>query len=59
MKELQNDKKTGEIKNFALPEQVISREDFLRYVREAEEGPFMTVEEAMLNFEEWINEREG
>ncbi len=58
MKTIHTNEQLSKIRNWALPNQKISHEEFLKAIKEAEEGPFMTVEEAMLDFEKWMKSRE-
>lgn len=44
-------------KNLATPGKPMSEEDFACLIKEAEEGPFFTVEESKEKFEKWRLER--
>lgn len=44
--------------NWAIPEQTITREEFVSAIEEAEKGPFYTVQESMQHFEQWLKSRE-
>ena len=41
-------------RNWAIPDQVVSLEEIQTAIRSAEKGPFMTVQEAMNDFEQWL-----
>jgi hypothetical protein len=41
-------------RNWALPDQIISMEEIHTAIKSAETGPFMTVQEAMIDFEQWL-----
>jgi hypothetical protein len=43
--------------NWAIPDQVVSREEIQTAIKSAEKGPFMTVQEAMIDFEQWLKFR--
>jgi hypothetical protein len=43
--------------NWALPNQTVTHEEFMESIKEAEKGPFYTVQESMQHFEEWLNSR--
>jgi hypothetical protein len=45
-------------KNLTLPDQVVSMEEIQTAIRRAEKGPFMTVQEAMNDFEQWLKSRQ-
>jgi hypothetical protein len=40
--------------NWAIPDQVVSLEEIQTAIKSAEKGPFMTVQEAMNDFEQWL-----
>ncbi|WP_395076022.1 hypothetical protein [Flavobacterium sp.] len=42
-------------KNLATPGKPMSQEAFLGLIKEAEKGPFYTLEESKKHFEEWRN----
>jgi len=44
--------------NWALPGQKISHEALMASIQEAEKGPFLTLEEAIQDFETWLKLRE-
>lgn len=44
--------------NWALPNQKVSHDEFTDAIKEAEKGPFYTVQESMTHFEEWLNSKE-
>lgn len=41
-------------RNWAIPDQVVSLEEIQTAIKSAEDGPFMTVQEAMNDFEQWL-----
>jgi hypothetical protein len=41
-------------RNWAIPDQVVSLEEIQIAINSAEKGPFMTVQKAMNNFEQWL-----
>ena len=41
-------------RNWAIPDQVVSLEEVQTAIKSAEKGPFMTVQEAMNDFEQWL-----
>jgi hypothetical protein len=43
--------------NWALPNQTVTQAEFSEAIKEAEEGPFYTVQESMLHFEKWLSSR--
>lgn len=45
-------------KNWAIPGQVVSLEEIQAAIKSAEKGKFMTVQEAMNDFEQWLKLRE-
>ena len=45
-------------KNLQVPGEPISTSEFLKLIRKAEKGPFYTVQESMLHFEQWLKTRE-
>jgi hypothetical protein len=45
-------------RNWAIPEQVVSLEEIQTAIKSAEQGPFMKVQEAMNDFEQWLKSRE-
>jgi predicted transcriptional regulator len=51
------DKKLEE-RNWAIPDQVVSLEEIQAAIKSAETGPFMKVQEAMNDFEQWLKSRE-
>gem|GEM_PF-1097125 len=53
-------KNTGKKKiNWAIPGQTVTQEEFVQAIREAEKGPFYTIQESMNHFEQWLNSREN
>jgi hypothetical protein len=40
-------------KNLAIPGKPMSQEEFAALIKEAEKGPFFTLEESKKHFEEW------
>ena len=45
-------------RNWAIPDQVVSLEQIQTAIKSAEKGPFMRVQEAMSDFEQWLISRE-
>jgi hypothetical protein len=45
-------------KNWILPDNDLTREDIIKGIRQAEEGPFQSVQESMEHFELWLKESE-
>jgi hypothetical protein len=45
-------------RNYAIPEQVVSLEEIQTAIKNAEKGPFINVQEAMNDFEQWLKTRE-
>ncbi|MEI6889612.1 MAG: hypothetical protein ACOYM0_10995 [Bacteroidales bacterium] len=45
--------KTQKKINWALPDQSVSLEEFRNSIKEAEKGPFLTIDEFEEQFEEW------
>lgn len=45
-------------KNWAIPGQVASLEEVQAAIKSAENGAFMTVQESMNDFEQWLKSRE-
>jgi len=45
-------------RNWAIPDQVVSLEEIQTAIKSAEKGPFMKVQEAMNDFEQWLKLRE-
>ena len=41
-------------RNWAIPDQVVSLEEIQSAIKSAEKGPFLTVQEAMNDFEQWL-----
>ena len=41
-------------RNWAIPDQVVSLEEIQTAIKNDEDGPFMTVQEAMNDFEQWL-----
>jgi hypothetical protein len=52
-KALKDDREPNE-RNWAIPAQVVSLEEIQTAIKRAEDGPFMTVQEAMNDFEQWL-----
>lgn len=52
------DKEPNE-RNWAIPDQVVSLEEIQTAIKSAEKGPFMRVQDAMNDFEQWLKSREG
>jgi hypothetical protein len=44
-------------KEWTLPGNSLSQNEFLDGIQKAEEGPFSTVQESMENFEQWLKSR--
>ena len=45
--------------NLAIPGQTVSKEELVQSIREAEKGPFYTIQESMNHFDQWLNSREN
>jgi len=45
-------------RNWAIPDQVVSLEEIQTAIKSAEKGPFMKVQEALNDFEQWLKSRE-
>jgi hypothetical protein len=45
-------------RNWVIPDQVVSLEEIQSAIKSAENGPFMNVQEAMNDFEQWLKSRE-
>ena len=45
-------------RNWAIPDQEVSLEEIQTAIKSAENGPFMKVQEAMNDFEQWLKSRE-
>jgi predicted transcriptional regulator len=58
MKQFKTDDQKKDIKNWILPGNSLSQDEFLSGIKQAEEGPFFTVQESMENFEQWLKSRE-
>jgi predicted transcriptional regulator len=58
MKQFKIDDQKKDIKNWILPENSLSQDELLAGIKQAEEGPFFTVQESMENFEQWLKSRE-
>ena len=54
---LKYDKEPKE-RNWAIPDQVVSLEEIQTAIKSAETGPFMKVQEAVNDFEQWLKSRE-
>jgi hypothetical protein len=54
---LKADKEPKE-RNWAIPDQSVSLEEIQTAIKSAENGPFMKVQEAMNDFEQWLKSRE-
>ena len=50
--------KDSKERNWAIPDQVVSLEEVQTAIKTAEKGPFMNVQEAMSDFEQWLKSRE-
>jgi hypothetical protein len=44
--------------NWAIPGQTVTHDEFLSAIKQAEIGPFYTVQESMQHFEQWLKSRE-
>ena len=55
-KAVKADKEPNE-RNWAIPDQVVSLEEVQTAIKSAEKGPFMTVQEAMNDFEQWLKSK--
>jgi predicted transcriptional regulator len=58
MKQFKIDDQKKDINNWILPGNSLSQDEFLSGIKQAEEGPFFTVQESMENFEQWLKSRE-
>jgi hypothetical protein len=58
MKQFKTDDQKKDIKNWILPGNSLSQDEFLSGIKQAEEGPFFNVQESMENFEQWLQSRE-
>ena len=45
-------------RNWVIPDQVVSLEEIQTAIKSAEKEPFMKVQEAMNDFEQWLKSRE-
>lgn len=54
---LKADKKP-KVRNWAIPDQEVSLEEIQSAIKSAEKGPFMKVQEAMNDFEQWLRSKE-
>jgi hypothetical protein len=52
------DKEPNE-RNWTIPDQVVSLEEIQTAIKSAEKGPFMRVQDAMNDFEQWLKSRKG
>ena len=57
MKNVKTKVKSRDPKNWILPENTFSQDEFLAGIRKAENGPFYTIQESMEHFEQWIKSR--
>ena len=58
MKEIKITGQKKKPKSWVLPGQSLSQDEFIDGIKEAEEGPFHTVQESKENFELWLKSRE-
>ena len=58
MKDVKIKNEQKDPKTWILPENTISQDEFIAGIREAEKGPFYTVQESMEHFEQWMKSRE-
>ena len=58
MKEIKTEDQKKDFNNWILPGNPLSQGEFLSGIKQAEEGPFFTVQESMENFERWLKSRE-
>ena len=58
MNELKIEDQKERPKNWTLPDNSLSLNEFLSGIVKAEEGSFYTVQESMENFEQWLKSRE-
>jgi predicted transcriptional regulator len=49
--------KTKKKINWALPDQSVSHDEFRAGIKEAEKGPFITIDEFEQHFEEWKHKK--
>jgi hypothetical protein len=54
MNEIKIEDQKKDFKNWTLPCNSLSQDEFLAGILIAEEGPFCTVQESMENFERWL-----
>ena len=52
------DDKEPKERNWVIPDQVFSLEEIQSAIKGAEKGPFMKVQEAMNDFEQWLKSKE-
>ncbi|MDP2338097.1 MAG: hypothetical protein Q8N05_16965 [Bacteroidota bacterium] len=58
MNEIKIEDQKKDFKNWTLPGNSLSQDEFRTGIQKAEEGPFYTVQESMENFELWLKSRE-
>ena len=58
MKEVKTTVSKKRPKSWLLTKQSLSQDEFFSGIKEAEEGPFHTVQESKENFELWLKSRE-
>ena len=46
-------------RNLAIPSEPMSESEFIRMIKDAEKGPFMTGEELKIKMQSWIKKAEG
>ncbi len=58
MKNLRIKEKKKDPQSWVTPGNSLSQEEFLNGIKEAETGPYHSVQESMANFDQWIKSRE-
>jgi predicted transcriptional regulator len=58
MKVIKTKDQKKESKNWTLPGNTLSQDEFIAGIRKAEKGPFFTIQESMEHFEQWLKSRE-
>lgn len=58
MKSIKIKEKKQDPKSWVLPGTSLSQDELLAGIKEAEKGPFHTVQESMENFEIWLKSKE-
>ncbi len=58
MKETKTKEKIKDPENWILPGNTMSQDELIAGIREAENGPFYTIQESMEHFEQWLKTKE-